>query len=238
MKITIPKPCHENWNAMTPDEKGRFCAVCSQTVRDFRKDSDDDIIDFFANAPQEICGNFNPSQLNRDLNYSYMNTLLVKFAVGFMLTTGGIVTVNAQQKFANDTLKTNEMQAIFLSEFNNRQHQKLFGAVSVIPANTLLDNKEKERKEIVSKLSGVVGQPPKENNSIRIGRAPSSGVAYQPMYVLNGKISTYENIKDLNPDQIKTMNVLKGASASAKYGEKAKDGVIVITTKRKKYKIN
>jgi hypothetical protein len=47
MKITIPKPCHENWENMTPDEKGRFCAVCSKTVRDFSKVPDDEIIGFF-----------------------------------------------------------------------------------------------------------------------------------------------------------------------------------------------
>lgn len=235
MKITIPNPCHENWNTMTPDEKGRFCSVCSKTVRDFRKSSDDEVIEVFTSASQEICGNFNPSQLNRDLNYSYMNTLLVKFAVGFMLTTGGIVTVNAQQKSANDILKTNEIQAIFLSEFNNQQDQKLFGSVSIIPANALLDNKEKERKEMAAKLSGVtVGQSPKENNSIRIGRAPSSGAAYQPMYIVDGKLSNYEKVKALDPNLIKTMNILKGASASAKYGEKAKDGVVVITTKKKR----
>lgn len=231
MKITIPKPCHENWNAMTPDEKGRFCAVCSKTVRDFRKASDDEIIEVFTHASQEICGNFNPSQLNRDLHYSYINALFVKFAVGFMLTTGGIVAVNAQENKTCDTLKAEEVQEIV---FSTQRERKLLGSVSVVPSSALLDNKEKERKEIVSKLSGVVGWSHKDNNSIRIGKAPSGGAAYKPMYIVDGKISDYEKVNTLDPNLIKTMNILKGASASAKYGEKAKDGVIVITTKKKK----
>jgi len=232
MKITIPKPCHENWNAMTPDEKGRFCAVCSKTVRDFRKAPDDEMIEVFTHASEEICGTFNPSQLNRDLHYSYINALFVKFAVGFMLTTGGIVAVNAQENKICDTLKAEEVQEIV---FSTQRERKLLGSVSVVPSSALLDNKEKERKELITKLSGLtVGQPPKENNSIRIGKAPSSGAAYKPMYIVDGKISDYEKINALDPNLIKTMNILKGASASAKYGEKAKDGVIVITTKKKR----
>ncbi len=233
MKITILKPCHENWNTMSPDEKGRFCAVCSKTVRDFRKVPDDDIIDVFSKASDEICGNFNPSQLNRELHYSYINTLFVKFAVGAILTTGGIVSVNAQQNKICDTLKTEEIQQVV---FNTRRDRELLGSVSVVPASALLDSKEKE-KEIVSKLSGVMGKPPADNNSIRIGGAPSSGKIYKPMYVVNGKISDYEKVKALDPNLIKTMNILKGASASAKYGEKAKDGVIVITTKKENNEI-
>lgn len=235
MKITIPKPCHENWNAMTPDEKGRFCAVCSKTVRDFRRASDDEIIDVFADASQEICGAFNPSQLNRDLHYSYINSLFVKFAVGFMLTTGGIVSVNAQQNKTCDTLKTEDEHEIV---FGSQRDRKWLGSVAVMPASALLEDKEKENKEIVSKLSGVIGKVPKDNSNIRIGGAPSSGAVYKPMYIVDGKISDFEAINALDPNLIKTMNVLKGTSAVVKYGEKAKDGVIVITTKRKKYKTN
>ncbi|TZF99069.1 TonB-dependent receptor plug domain-containing protein (plasmid) [Chryseobacterium panacisoli] len=232
MKITIPKPCHENWNTMTPDEKGRFCAVCSKTVRDFRKAPDDDIIDVFSKTSEEICGNFNPSQLNRELHYSYINTLFVKFAVGAILTTGGIVSVNAQQNKTCDTLKTEEVKEIV---FSTQRDRKLLGSVSVVSANVLLDSKEKERKELITKLPGLsVGEPSKDNNSIRIGGAPSSGVIYQPMYIVDGKISDYEKVKALDPNLIKTMNILKGASASAKFGEKAKGGVVVITTKKKR----
>ncbi len=98
MKITIPKPCHENWETMTPQEKGRFCSVCSKMVRDFTVASDDEIMNAFSNAAEEICGSFYESQLNRDLQYSYINSVFVRFAVGFIFTTGGLVSLQAQQK--------------------------------------------------------------------------------------------------------------------------------------------
>ncbi|WP_088399431.1 hypothetical protein [Flavobacterium oreochromis] len=57
IKITIPQPCHENWNEMTPAEKGRFCAVCQKTVIDFTKSTDKQIAETFATTPQ-LCGRF------------------------------------------------------------------------------------------------------------------------------------------------------------------------------------
>ncbi|HRD37580.1 MAG TPA: hypothetical protein PLC65_03020 [Bacteroidia bacterium] len=47
MKIEINKPCHENWDAMTPNEKGAFCLVCTKDVIDFSKQTLDEIKDFF-----------------------------------------------------------------------------------------------------------------------------------------------------------------------------------------------
>jgi hypothetical protein len=32
--LQINKPCHENWGAMTPNERGRHCASCNKTVVD------------------------------------------------------------------------------------------------------------------------------------------------------------------------------------------------------------
>ena len=34
MNIKIPKPCHANWETMTPEEKGRFCSACHKNVID------------------------------------------------------------------------------------------------------------------------------------------------------------------------------------------------------------
>ncbi len=50
------------------------------------------------------------------------------------------------------------------------------------------------------------------------------------LVIVNGKEYSGE-LNDISPDEIATMNVLKGDAATKKYGEKAKDGVIEITTK-------
>lgn len=64
-KITIPKPCHENWNAMTPKEKGRFCSSCSKTVVDFTKKSASEIKEYLMDKKQErVCGRFYKKQLD------------------------------------------------------------------------------------------------------------------------------------------------------------------------------
>lgn len=64
-KITIPKPCHEDWNAMTPKEKGRFCSSCAKTVVDFTEKSKKEIQDFFnTNKNKKVCGHFNRKQLD------------------------------------------------------------------------------------------------------------------------------------------------------------------------------
>lgn len=63
--ISIPKPCHENWNTMTPKEKGRFCDSCAKTVIDFTKMDIVEIQDFIhQNKESRICGHFKQTQLD------------------------------------------------------------------------------------------------------------------------------------------------------------------------------
>ncbi|WP_297694958.1 M56 family metallopeptidase [uncultured Eudoraea sp.] len=52
------------------------------------------------------------------------------------------------------------------------------------------------------------------------------------LYLIDGKESSKEEVKSLSPDEIETINVYKGDKAVEKYGEKAKDGVIEVKTKK------
>ncbi|MDR0227452.1 MAG: carboxypeptidase-like regulatory domain-containing protein [Flavobacteriaceae bacterium] len=54
-KITIPEPCSEDWNLMTPQEKGRHCAVCDKVVVDFSNATRQEIVDHIGNDA-EVCG--------------------------------------------------------------------------------------------------------------------------------------------------------------------------------------
>ncbi|KAF2079617.1 energy transducer TonB [Flavobacterium sharifuzzamanii] len=63
-KITIPEPCHEDWDKMTPVENGRFCLSCSKTVMDFTSMLPEEIQYYFIqNQNNKICGRFRNSQL-------------------------------------------------------------------------------------------------------------------------------------------------------------------------------
>ncbi len=54
----------------------------------------------------------------------------------------------------------------------------------------------------------------------------------KPLYVIDGIIKKESDLKDILPDNIKEMNVLKGETATQKYGDKGKHGVVEITTKQ------
>lgn len=64
--LSIPQPCHENWAAMTPEEKGRFCLSCQKKVYDFTTSSDRQILETIQ-TQGKVCGRFLPSQLERPL---------------------------------------------------------------------------------------------------------------------------------------------------------------------------
>ncbi|MFC4720797.1 M56 family metallopeptidase [Geojedonia litorea] len=55
----------------------------------------------------------------------------------------------------------------------------------------------------------------------------------EPLYILNGKEITKKEMDDLNPDNIDRVEVLKGDKATEKYGDKGKNGVVLISTKEK-----
>lgn len=81
--------------------------------------------------------------------------------------------------------------------------------------------------------------PSEVENGIRIRGRDS--VNTQPIYVIDGVVVTADSgssaevtsrATDLDPEDIQSIEVLKGASASAMYGSRASNGVVVITTRR------
>lgn len=106
IKLTVPVPCHENWNAMTPTEQGRFCASCKKEVIDFSIMTDAQILRYFSNYSGNTCGNFEVAQLDRPLaNAAVNNRNWLRYVMSLLLPAFIISDkVHAQEKLRGDTI--------------------------------------------------------------------------------------------------------------------------------------
>ncbi len=78
------------------------------------------------------------------------------------------------------------------------------------------------------------GGRPGQNVSVQIRGRRSISASNDPLYVIDGipQTSSQSAIFDINPQDIESMEVLKDAAATAIYGSRGANGVILITTKR------
>jgi hypothetical protein len=124
-KITIPEPCNEDWNKMTPTEKGAFCSSCSKEVKDFTNSSDQEILKTIEASENQICGHISNHQLNRTLDTVPLNRRrwLIPFAASFSalsiscdmnaqtgeMTTGEMISTSMVK---NGNLKVNHIKPV------------------------------------------------------------------------------------------------------------------------------
>jgi hypothetical protein len=87
INLSIPKPCHEDWDQMTQVEKGKFCDSCQKVVVDFTKMRDRELAVFFKKSSGSVCGRFQQEQLNHDINIPRKRIPWVKYFFQFTLPT-------------------------------------------------------------------------------------------------------------------------------------------------------
>ncbi len=97
LNLTIPIPCHEDWSAMQPDEKGGHCAACKKTVVDFTGMSDAEVVAYMSRAGSNLCGRFAPDQLGRKLAEA-VPPKRSRWPGWQLLLTGALLTADGSQR--------------------------------------------------------------------------------------------------------------------------------------------
>lgn len=131
--------------------------------------------------------------------------------------------------YAVSVVKPEELNVNRSTNFMNALQGKVAG-VNISALSTGPGGSAKVRIRGQSSISGsnnpliVVNGVPIDNTTF--GANPEGGVDRSGVFSDGG-----DGFSSINPDDIESMTVLKGASAGALYGSRAKDGVILITTK-------
>ncbi|GAB1454339.1 TonB-dependent receptor [Draconibacterium sp.] len=82
--------------------------------------------------------------------------------------------------------------------------------------------------QVIRQAAGDPGGRPQ----IRIRGTNSINTSSDPLFVVDGIVGVINALQNLNPSDIASMDILKDASATAIYGTRGANGVIIITTKR------
>ncbi len=128
---------------------------------------------------------------------------------------------------------TSSLNEVVVTGYTAQRKKDLTGAVTVVK---VADLNKQPTAQIENQLQGqasgvtVIGSgQPGQAPMVRIRGVNTFG-NNTPLYVVDG-VPT-QNINDLNPNDVASMQVLKDAGAASIYGSRASNGVIIITTKR------
>ncbi len=152
IQLTIPEPCHENWNIMTPVDKGRFCGSCQKQVVDFSNMSDREVAQFFKKpSTGSVCGRFMQDQLDRDMEIPkkripwikyFFQIALPAFLLSAKAKAQGEVRIKKEQcvvtdkEILGDTIPSYRGKVaianVIRGKVVNERHQPLPGASIVI----------------------------------------------------------------------------------------------------------
>ncbi len=158
-------------------------------------------------------------------------------AVGYLTQS---VEINARAEVNVALQPDSEMlEETIVVAYGTATKSSFTGSAAMVDSETI---SKKLTSKVTSALAGTTpgvqiisssGDPTGGSPTIRIRGIGSMNASSSPLIVVDG--APYEgSISDINPNDVESMSVLKDAAASAIYGHRGANGVILITTKRGK----
>jgi iron complex outermembrane receptor protein len=187
-------------------------------------------------------GSMTDAQGNYTIKVPDANATLVFSSLGYISQEMAVGTA----KTINITLEVNvtQFQEVVVIGYGTVKKADATGSVAVVSSEDFNKGAITSPQQLITgKTAGVVitssGGAPGSGSTIRIRGGSSMSASNDPLIVIdgvpieNGGPSGMGNsLNVINPNDIASMTVLKDASATAIYGSRASNGVIIITTKK------
>ena len=265
---------------MKTTKKGKFCESCSKNIVDLTDKTDRELIEFFKQKKDDVCGRLLSSQLHRELvlppqknNWNWL--LPVAFGATlinphqtkaisstyFQIAHNDAPSVSEKQNFVSETPENDIVKGKVIDSKSSKPLQnvkvkyKNFNNVIAITdslGSFEIKITEEFKNEILvfeaynypsiekfpsPEMLVILNEYPR----IILGGISPITTRKEPLYIINsGKqscVADSNQFAKIKPEWIENLKVLKDASATAIYGSKAANGVIIMEIK-KAYKKN
>ena len=172
---------------------------------------------------------------------------LVVSAINF--TTQEINVGGKSKVFVNLQTASKNLSEVVVVAYGTQKKTNVTGAIATVSGATVADKPfTSVDKALQGDVAGVqvssTSGAPGSATDIRIRGIGSINASAAPLWVIDGVISTTSDLTQntttanplstLNPDDIESISVLKDAAATAPYGSRGANGVIIVTTKKGK----
>lgn len=165
-----------------------------------------------------------------------MSVKLKVLGAGALFFLGG--TLISAQKTKKDSLGTRDIEGVVILGYG-----KTATKAKSTTSSTTISSDKLENRPTTSFLNSVAGTAPGITVNASSG-SPGSGrievkvrgisslnASTDPLYVIDGLMSSSTEFRNLNQNDIETLSILRDAQATAIYGNHGANGVVVITTK-------
>lgn len=133
---------------------------------------------------------------------------------------------------------TEVLDEVVVVGYGVQKKSDVTGAMARVTSKVIEDRPVQNALQAMQgKVTGVditSNNRPGELGEVRIRGNRSITANNDPLYVIDGIPMTAGSISDINPSDIESMEILKDASATAIYGSRGANGVILVTTKKGK----
>ena len=177
-----------------------------------------------------------------DLNGKYFlsvprNATLIYSLVGYTaqeISVGSKEVINVSLQAA-----TSQLDDVVVVAFGTQRKKDVIGAVTSINPSELKVPSSNLTTALAGRLAGVIayqrsGEPGQDNASFFIRGVTSFGYKVDPLILIDGVEFTTTDLARLQPDDIASFSIMKDATATALYGARGANGVILVTTKEGK----
>lgn len=130
-----------------------------------------------------------------------------------------------------------ELDEVTIVAFGKQKKESVIGAITTVNPKDLKVPSSNLTTALAGNMAGVIayqrsGEPGQDNADFFVRGITTFGTNTNPLILIDGVELTSTDLARLRPDDIESFSILKDATATALYGARGANGVILVTTKQ------